>query len=111
MPHVLIVEDDPLVRGAVERIFRSCSTTLVVTVEHALEAMDQHRFDAVVTDWNLLDRDARPVVARCQRDGVPFRVFSGSYPERDLWKDGVWLCKTSPSGLRGFKEEIEGRRQ
>lgn len=106
--HVLIVEDDLEVARALDRLFGDWSSTLFSTAEGALTYLRDHRPDAVVTDWNLVDGQGRPVADWCIEHGIPFRVFSGDSPESDLRQLGVWLSKLSFGALRDFKEGIEG---
>ncbi len=60
MLHVLVVEDDPLVRSALARtLARHYSVSVAATVEHALEAASASRMDVVIADLNLGDPEGR----------------------------------------------------
>jgi len=57
MRYVLIVDDDPAMRRAIERMLAGhCETVLVETAEHAVRLLDELVFDVVISDREL----ARP---------------------------------------------------
>jgi two-component system response regulator MprA len=69
--HVLVVEDDPAVRGALERALRGAGhrTELAATGERALEMAGQVPYDAIVLDLGLPVLDGLEVCRRLRADG------------------------------------------
>jgi two-component system response regulator MprA len=68
---VLIVEDDPAVRGAVERALRGAGheTELATRGDKALETALGHPFDAIVLDLGLAGLDGLEVCRRLRQAG------------------------------------------
>ena len=69
--HVLLVEDDPAVRGAVERALRGAGykTEVATTGDRALHAATAAPYDAVVLDLGLPGLDGLEVCRRLRADG------------------------------------------
>ena len=69
--HVLLVEDDPAVRGAVERALRGAGhkTEIASSGDRALHAATATPYDAVVLDLGLPGLDGLEVCRRLRADG------------------------------------------
>ncbi len=69
--HVLLVEDDPAVRGAVERALRGAGhkTEVATSGDRALQAATATPFDAVVLDLGLPGLDGLEVCRRLRAAG------------------------------------------
>jgi two-component system response regulator MprA len=74
---VLIVEDDPAVRGAVERALRSAGheTEAIARGDKALEMALGHPFDAIVLDLGLPGLDGVEVCRRLRQAGSKVPVL------------------------------------
>jgi len=71
--HVLIVEDDPSVRRALEQILRGlgCEADLAADSSTAFEHIESRRYDLVLCDVRLPDRDGFGVLARVRQAASP----------------------------------------
>jgi two-component system response regulator MprA len=78
--NVLVVEDDPAVRGAVERALRGAGhrTEIATNGAKALEAATASPYDAVVLDLGLPDLDGLEVCRRLRSsgNGVPVLMLT-----------------------------------
>jgi two-component system response regulator MprA len=78
--HVLLVEDDPAVRGAVERALRGAGhrTELATNGARALEVATASPYDAIVLDLGLPDLDGLEVCRRLRTagNGVPVLMLT-----------------------------------
>ncbi|MFO0556257.1 MAG: response regulator [Polyangiaceae bacterium] len=77
---VLVLEDEPQVRRAIDRVICrvGCRVIATATVSEALAKLDEHGgFDLLLTDASLPDGDAGPVIERCHARRIPVIVCSG----------------------------------
>ena len=86
---VLLVEDEPLVRLAVDRQLEAlgCDVLSVNNGEEALKVIEKGmRFDVLVTDLHLPDLDGRSVAWRAAAlsPGTRIVFMSGTAPEEPL---------------------------
>lgn len=89
--HILVVDDDPSVRGVVEAVLFAdgFDVTSVRNGEEALDAMEDHLPDAVVLDlmmpsmtgWEVLDEIRRD--KRSRHSGVPVLVLTAKATDWD----------------------------
>jgi two-component system, NarL family, capsular synthesis sensor histidine kinase RcsC len=68
---VLVVEDDPLTlrvfERTVRRVYAAGRVIEAVSVQEALAALQHERVTAIVTDFQLPDGDALPIILASQR--------------------------------------------
>jgi putative two-component system response regulator len=128
IPRVLIVEDDPMVLGTLDRMIQRSGyqTTLTADPDQARTLMRSSVFDIVVTDLNLPMADGRifaaticgqcpqPVVVITGTDDVRAvtRLLGGKAPNAFLSKpfDGAELVSILAGVLRGVAAKHDGDR-
>lgn len=78
MSHILLVEDDPALRRAFERMLKSGGHTFLTcaTVAGGLEALVAGRFDMVLTDLNVEWDSGLRVVEAAKGKGVAVVLMS-----------------------------------
>ncbi len=85
---ILIVEDDDLLRGTLERALqrRGYSIASATTANQARVMLDESTFDAAILDRVLPDGDATALCSARRRSGdaTPFVIFSGLGTEQDV---------------------------
>lgn len=77
---ILIVEDDRDVLEAEIQIFQYASSLCLQSaecVDSALEKLESHAFDLIISDFNLGDRTGLEIYERASKIGVPFIFYSG----------------------------------
>ncbi|WP_299310013.1 response regulator [uncultured Croceicoccus sp.] len=85
--HALVVEDDPILAMSIEDILRNGGApqvTVASSTRTALDALEDTRFDVVVLDVHLVDRDDGWAVAELVMQLGPQRpriIFSTGNPE------------------------------
>jgi DNA-binding response OmpR family regulator len=80
---ILIVEDEPLLAFDVQDGLSQSGfdqTSIVFSVQMALNYIEKEKIDAAIVDANLLGMSAEPVGALLAKRGVPFVVVSGYAP-------------------------------
>ncbi len=82
---ILIVEDEPLIRVALQEFLekRGHACAHACTAEEALELARHLMFDAALLDVSLKDKQVYPVVRALQDKGVRC-IFVGGYLREDL---------------------------
>jgi CheY-like chemotaxis protein len=83
---VLIVEDEALIAGLIEKILGDAGCTVigpVASAKHALNIIEQGPIDAVLLDISAGDEEAYPVADLLADRGIPFMFVSG-YAQRDM---------------------------
>lgn len=86
LPHVLIVDDDPLIQESLSLFLRlrGYSVESVLNGAAALTAMATRRADLVILDLGLQDLDGREVCERIRRTSdVPIIVLSARSGDQD----------------------------
>lgn len=106
---VLLVEDDPLQRGFVERALEALDVDVVscATVERALEALAARDFILVIADLHLGEASGYEIVERLAADrqlgGAPrMLAYSSDLTEADrerLRSAGVWRVLSKPVSI------------
>lgn len=87
---ILIVEDDPFIALDLQDAMEDAGFTVlgpVATVEHGLSALDSHRPDVAILDYNLGHETSAEIAQRLSDMNVPF-VFASGQIERVI-KDNV----------------------
>jgi DNA-binding NtrC family response regulator len=81
IPHILVVDDDPLIRHQIERLYshKGYNVALAATAEDALERLKAEDIDLVVTDIHLPGISGTELTERMQRlyPDVPVIVITG----------------------------------
>ena len=86
LPHLLIVDDDPLIQESLSLFFRlrGYDVESAYSGRDALTALDRRRADLVVLDLGLPDIDGRDVCRRIRQTcDVPIIVLSARGGDRD----------------------------
>lgn len=102
--HVLVVDDEPGVRRAIERILgRRYTVTTVETAESALAFLDEQAVDLVLADVRLPGIDGLDLLERIMERKLDTEVIvmTGSAGERDEWllhaiEGGAYFFLTKP---------------
>ena len=98
---ILIVEDDVFISmDAADAVARAGVNVITTeTVRDALEILETEHVSGAILDFKVRDGAVTPIVQRLRRNGIPFRIVSGSaireieengIPLRDM----VWLERT-----------------
>jgi CheY-like chemotaxis protein len=84
-PVVLVVDDEPVFRRAVERllVLMGFETVLAETGEQALEMISRRCFDLMLCDFRLPGADGLQILAQLRRSGsqAPFVIMTAYYSE------------------------------
>ena len=78
-PRILVVEDEPLVAGAIAELLLDAGfeiTGVVGTIEMALVLIDTGALDAASLDANLAGISAVPIAMALEARGLPYVVLS-----------------------------------
>ena len=84
MANILCVDDEPHVAELKCAILKAAGhqVTSATSAQEAIEKLQQHNYDAIVTDWRLGDGDGRAIVhAAKTRSTTPVVVVSGYVSE------------------------------
>lgn len=120
--HILVVDDEPGVRRAIERILsRRAQITAVETAEEALAVIEREPIDLVLADVRLPGIDGLDLLSRVKERKVDTEVIvmTGSSGERDEWllhaiEGGAYFFLTKPferSVLEALVERCLASRQ
>jgi CheY-like chemotaxis protein len=85
-PHVLVVEDELMIRMLLEDMLTDSGYEVVASagrLEDALQYAREADFDLAILDVNLAGQSVAPVAEIIERRGLPF-VFATGYGERGL---------------------------
>ena len=77
---VLVVEDESLIAMLLEDMLEEAGCQLVgpfATLQPALDACANERFDAALIDLNLAGESADPIIDRLVERAIPFAVVTG----------------------------------
>ncbi len=102
--HIVVVDDEPGVRRAIERILRNrAQVTAVETAEDALAVLDREPADLVLADVRLPGIDGLDLLSRIKERKIDTDVIvmTGSSGERDEWllhaiEGGAYFFLTKP---------------
>src|SRR5512145_2399808 len=84
IPNVLVVDDDPIVRRQLERLYAQCgySAIAVASAEDALRRLEHEDIDFVITDIKLPGMDGTRLISDIHHKypGLPVIAITG-YPD------------------------------
>ncbi|WP_313198639.1 response regulator [Rhizobium sp.] len=99
---ILLLEDQPLISLDIEEALTDKGMSNFVTLRSQKEAMawlERSSPDFVLLDLYLNDGDSQPVLARLQKNSIPFMIYTGSEkpPEwnAELFEGSEWMSKPS----------------
>ncbi len=77
---ILIVEDDVFISmDAADAVARAGVNVITTeSVRDALEILDTEHISGAILDFQVRDGAVTPIVQRLRRNGIPFRIVSGS---------------------------------
>ena len=93
MEKILVIDDEPMIRSMMESALSAMgyAITAVGSVSEALELYDSepNRFDAFVTDYNLVDGTGLDIVndVRKRTKELPVILMTGSYEISQSFSD------------------------
>lgn len=113
MPAILIVDDDPRIRGLLYDLFghwRVCH--VAATAEQALGYLSEETYDVVLTDISMPGLSGVELLGRVRErfPGVPVIVVSGIADEehaRGLLRLGAFDYLAKPFGVREVEASVE----
>jgi DNA-binding response OmpR family regulator len=100
---ILIVEDDVFISmDAADAVARAGVNVITTeSVRDALEILDTEHISGAILDFQVLDGAVTPIVQRLRRNGIPFRIVSGS-AIKEIEENGIpqELCAPKPADYR-----------
>ena len=100
---ILIVEDDVFISmDAADAVARSGVNVITTeSVRDALEILDTEHISGAILDFQVRDGAVTPIVQRLRRNGIPFRIVSGS-AIKEIEENGIphELCAPKPADYR-----------
>lgn len=100
---ILIVEDDVFISmDAADAVARAGVNVITTeTVRDALEILETEHISGAILDFNVRDGAVTPIVQRLRRNGIPFRIVSGS-AIKEIEENGIppELCAPKPADYR-----------
>ena len=97
---ILIVEDDVFISmDAADAVARAGVNVITTeSVRDALEILDAEHISGAILDFQVRDGAVTPIVQRLRRNGIPFRIVSGS-AIREIEENGIpqELCAPKPA--------------
>jgi ActR/RegA family two-component response regulator len=87
---ILIVEDDVFISmDAADAVARAGVNVITTeTVRDALEILETEHVSGAILDFKVRDGAVTPIVQRLRRNGIPFRIVSGS-AIREIEENGI----------------------
>jgi len=114
MAKILIVDDEALIRDLESRICSSAGHECEAfgSVAEALSALENARFNLVITDMNMPGRTGLDLLRQLKEDGstVPVICVSGSVGKsdaQDLLAQGFAALLEKPATLEQMQEAID----
>ena len=111
IPHILVVDDEPLLRDLIVRFYSTIGYTAVAVAsgEEALEQLAQGNIDVVVTDIQLPGMNGTELVAKMKEHypDVPVMVITGYsdiHIAIDVLKNGACDFIVKPCNLTSLQE-------
>ena len=111
IPHILVVDDEPLLRDLIVRFYSTIGYTAVAVAsgEEALEQLAEGNIDAVVTDIQLPGMNGTELVAKMKEHypDVPIMVITGYsdiHIAIDVLKNGACDFIVKPCNLTSLQE-------
>lgn len=115
MTHVLIVDDEPLLREELQESLEleDCEVSTAECVPDALACFDEQTFDAVVTDLKMPKMGGLDLIRKLQERGFPGKVVvvSGHGAESsrvEAMELGATACFAKPLDVDDLIEVIKG---
>ncbi|MBA4798235.1 response regulator [Rhizobium rosettiformans] len=100
---ILIVEDDVFISmDAADAVARAGVNVITTeSVRDALEILDTEHISGAILDFQVRDGAVTPIVQRLRRNGIPFRIVSGS-AIKEIEENGIpqELCASKPADYR-----------
>jgi len=100
---ILIVEDDVFISmDAADAVARAGVNVITTeTVRDALEILETEHISGAILDFKVRDGAVTPIVQRLRRNGIPFRIVSGS-AIKEIEANGIPsdLCASKPADYR-----------
>ncbi len=100
---ILIVEDDVFISmDAADAVARAGVNVITTeSVRDALEILDTEHISGAILDFQVRDGAVTPIVQRLRRNGIPFRIVSGS-AIKEIEENGIpqELCAPKPADYR-----------
>jgi len=100
---ILIVEDDVFISmDAADAVARAGVNVITTeTVRDALEILETEHISGAILDFKVRDGAVTPIVQRLRRNGIPFRIVSGS-AIKEIEENGIppELCAPKPADYR-----------
>lgn len=100
---ILIVEDDVFISmDAADAVARAGVNVITTeSVRDALEILDTEHISGAILDFQVRDGAVTPIVQRLRRNGIPFRIVSGS-AIKEIEDNGIpqELCAPKPADYR-----------
>ena len=97
---ILIVEDDVFISmDAADAVARAGVNVITTeSVRDALEILDTEHISGAILDFQVRDGAVTPIVQRLRRNGIPFRIVSGS-AIKEIEENGIpqELCAPKPA--------------
>jgi DNA-binding NtrC family response regulator len=77
MPHILVVDDEPLIREHLRLLLRQDGHEVETVPDgrSALEALLRRPFQLLITDWRMHDMDGMTLLAHVRDEGLPLGVI------------------------------------
>lgn len=108
-PHILVVEDDPLVcEVLVAALDEEYTTTQVGTSREALECLLDGRFDLMLLDCTLPDGMDSRLVPKADQRGVPIILMSGDPARMERLSGQPRPFVAKPFSIAALLASIEG---
>ena len=114
--HILIVDDEPLVRAMAKRALRDYECDMASDSEEALELYEEHHYDLVVTDLLMPGKNGHQLTCELLdlEDAPQIIVITACADARlrqDLLSRGVKQVFTKPMDLAALETEVESLAQ
>ncbi|EHS54003.1 response regulator receiver protein [Rhizobium sp. PDO1-076] len=97
---ILIVEDDVFISmDAADAVARAGVNVITTeSVSDALDILEHEHISGAILDFQVRDGAVTPLVQRLLRQGIPFRIVSGS-AIREIEENGIprSLCASKPA--------------
>jgi CheY-like chemotaxis protein len=115
MAHILVVDDDPIVRRMLSLMLQrsSHSAVPVESGEDALESLRDEAFDLVITDLDMPDMNGIELLRQVRRDerlrSLPVIMLTASAEDQDdaiARAEGVSAFLTKPAGSQELTETV-----